>query len=71
MNTSNNKTEITYITNIYNSATKDKKELKQKERDKLVELGVLRERQRIIQLIYSKGIQENREELIKLIKEYN
>ena len=37
------------ITNVYNSASK--KKIQEKQRDNLIELGVLRERQRIIKLL--------------------
>jgi hypothetical protein len=64
------------ITNVYNSPTK--KKIQEKQRDNLIELGVLRERQRIIKLLQEYEVMGvnpktrlmlNEDALIALIKE--
>ena len=64
------------ITNVYNSASK--KKIQEKQRDNLIELGVLRERQRIIKLLEEYEVMGvnpktrlmlNEDALIALIKE--
>ena len=64
------------ITNVYNSPSK--KKIQEKQRDNLIELGVLRERQRIIKLLQEYEVigvnpktrlMLNEDDLIALIKE--
>lgn len=64
------------ITNVYNSPSK--KKIQEKQRDNLIELGVLRERQRIIKLLQEYEVMGvnpktrlmlNEDALIALIKE--
>ena len=64
------------ITNVYNSPSK--KKIQEKQRDNLIELGVLRERQRIIKLLQEYEVigvnpktrlMLNEDALIALIKE--
>ena len=71
----NNETKVTNIVNVYNVG--NKKKLTKSFADDMIELGVLRERQRIIKLIeesnkqYAQPSEESEAlwELIALIKE--